>query len=299
MSPDGRQLYTGPNVIGIFFRDPSTGALSQPAGAASCIGTVAGGCTPRPRPRRRSPDGALAGRPLALRARRAAATPSPSSTATRPPARCARRTVPRAASARPRPARRSPRPGRPSAGRDRQPGQPARLRVGRRRHARLRAGGRRQPRACRAASATGGATGCSRRPQPQVSVSYSAISPDGQTIVAGNEYDVPGIAIFDRDGDGNLVQPAGRRRMRDAHRRGDHRRRRRRRAVPRPPGARRQRPDDVRRRRQLHRGRAHRQRRHGVQARPLPAVPEPGVHGHAERRRAAAVRCARTATATR
>jgi len=40
------------------------------------------------------------------------------------------------------------------------------------------------------------------------SLSYSAISPDGQTIVAGNE-NLPGLAIFQRGADGSLVQPAG------------------------------------------------------------------------------------------
>ncbi|MDA0182028.1 lactonase family protein [Solirubrobacter phytolaccae] len=41
-------------------------------------------------------------------------------------------------------------------------------------------------------------------------LSYSAISPDGQTLVAGAEpAGVPGIMIFDRDGNGNLAQPAG------------------------------------------------------------------------------------------
>ena len=52
---------------------------------------------------------------------------------------------------------------------------------------------------------TGGTAGCSQG-RNLGEVSYGAVSPDGQTLVVGNEYDVPGIAIFNRDANGNLSQ---------------------------------------------------------------------------------------------
>lgn len=55
---------------------------------------------------------------------------------------------------------------------------------------------------------TGGTAGCAQG-RNLGEVSYGAVSPDGQTLVVGNQYDAPGIAIFSRDGDGNLTQPAG------------------------------------------------------------------------------------------
>ncbi|MDA0174643.1 lactonase family protein [Solirubrobacter taibaiensis] len=55
---------------------------------------------------------------------------------------------------------------------------------------------------------TGGTAGCSQG-RNLGEVSYGAVSPDGQTLVVGNQYDVPGIAIFSRDASGNLSQPAG------------------------------------------------------------------------------------------
>jgi DNA-binding beta-propeller fold protein YncE len=55
---------------------------------------------------------------------------------------------------------------------------------------------------------TGGTAGCAQG-RNLGQVSYSAVSPDGQTLVTGNEYDAPGIAIFSRHGNGDLSQPAG------------------------------------------------------------------------------------------
>lgn len=47
MSPDGRQVYTGPATIGVFQRDPATGTLTQAPDAAGCAANNgAFGCTP-------------------------------------------------------------------------------------------------------------------------------------------------------------------------------------------------------------------------------------------------------------
>jgi len=50
VSPDGRNVYVGSfvgNAVAVFARDRSTGALTQPAGAAGCVGGApADGCAP-------------------------------------------------------------------------------------------------------------------------------------------------------------------------------------------------------------------------------------------------------------
>jgi DNA-binding beta-propeller fold protein YncE len=47
VSPDGRNVYVGSffgNAVAVFNRDPATGALAQPSGAAGCIAEAIGGC---------------------------------------------------------------------------------------------------------------------------------------------------------------------------------------------------------------------------------------------------------------
>ena len=47
ISPDGRNVYVGSffgNAVAVFARDPSTGALAQPEGAAGCIAVATSGC---------------------------------------------------------------------------------------------------------------------------------------------------------------------------------------------------------------------------------------------------------------
>lgn len=47
VSPDGKNVYVGSffgNAVAVFNRDPSTGALTQPAGSAGCIAEATSGC---------------------------------------------------------------------------------------------------------------------------------------------------------------------------------------------------------------------------------------------------------------
>ena len=205
MTPDGRHLYTGPNVIGVFFRDPSTGALSQPAGAASCIGNVPG-CTPSRgvgdgRQMALSPDGRSLYTPSAalhglavldrdpntglLRQKDGAAgCIGATATCTSDPE--ARLTRAQAVSVSPDSAHVY-----------------VSTAIGMLVYARAADG----TVALQSCISDGGATGCV--PGRNVkSLSYSAISPDGQTVVAGDEF-LPGLAIFQRGADGHLAQPAG------------------------------------------------------------------------------------------
>ena len=295
MTPDGRHLYTGPNVIGIFFRDPSTGALSQPAGAAELHRHARSAARPAAasgtaRQMALSPDGRSLYAPsfglntlvvldrdpttgLLRQKDGPAGCIGATATCTPDPARM---TGPHAVSVSPDSAQVY-----------------VSTSVGMLVYARAGDGSL----ALQSCVSDGAVADCV--PGRNVkSLSYSAISPDGQTIVAGNETVARARDLPARRR--RQPRPArGRRRMHDGHRRRNRRRRLDARAVPRPSRAGRQRPDDVRRRHQPHRRRARRQRRHGHQARLLPAVPEPVAHGHVEPGRRPCPCCARIATATR
>lgn len=204
MSPDGAQVYTGPANIAIFQRNPATGDLAQPAGAAGCIGPDAG-CTSGTGlgPARqmaitrdgrslyatanslntitifdRSPDGLLAQKPGGFGCIGAAPGCAPNAKVTNPLAVLA-----------------SP------------DGRNVYVSVSDGMLTFARGGdGDLYFQGCVSDS---GANGCSAGRNLNT-VSYSDISPDGQTIVAGLEpTGVPGIVIFERDADGNLAQPGG------------------------------------------------------------------------------------------
>jgi hypothetical protein len=149
LSPDGRSFYltsSGTNTIGVYDRDPSTGALRQKDGAAGCVGATAT-CTPEPR----------MSNPLAVLV-------SPDN-----------RNV------------------------------YVSVIDGMLTYARAGDGSL----ALQSCINDSGSNGCSTGRNLNT-VSYSAISPDGQTIVAGLEpVGVPGIVVLDRDGNGNLSQPGG------------------------------------------------------------------------------------------
>jgi DNA-binding beta-propeller fold protein YncE len=207
MSPDGRHLYASSNTIVTFSRDPGTGALSQPAGPAGCVvAAAAENCAVARgigfgRQFAISPDGRSVYAPsnalntlvvydrdpgsggLRQKDGTAGCIGATAGCATDPEARL---TAVQAVSVSPDNAHVYVSTG-----------------IGMLVYARAGDGGL----ALQSCVSDGGAKGCAPG-RNLASLSYSAVSPDGQTIVAGNEF-IPGAVILQRQADGNLTQPAG------------------------------------------------------------------------------------------
>ena len=207
MSPDGRQIYTGPAIIGVFQRD-ANGDLSQPAGTAGCIanlgaqGCAAGANLGAGRQFTITPDGrSIYGS--------GGASVNAITVIDRDPATGLLAQKPGAAGCF------GAAPGCAQDGRIVYPLATLASPDSRNVYVSVADGIVALARAADGSLAfqscvtDSGSNGCSAGRNLNT-ISYSAISPDGQTIVAGAESaGVPGIMVFDRDANGNLVQPAG------------------------------------------------------------------------------------------
>jgi DNA-binding beta-propeller fold protein YncE len=206
ISPDGRHLYTGPNTLGMFVRDPSTGALSQPASGANCTAVNIPGCTAgrgvgAGRQMALSPDGRSLYAPNAEGNTLVILDRNPTTGLVRQKdgaAGCIGAT----AGCAPDPEGRMTRPQAITVSPDNAHVYVS-TGIGMLVYARA-ADGRLTLKSCISDTGT---KGCASG-RNLASLSYSAISPDGQTIVAGNEF-IPGMVILQRGADGNLAQPAG------------------------------------------------------------------------------------------
>jgi hypothetical protein len=211
VSPDGRHVYTAGHSIAVLERNPTTGVLTQPAGETGCVQDVAGeGCAPARAMRGDmrqiaiSPDGRslyapnfdpTVGNSVAIFDREAGSGRLVQKSGT---AGCvavngggvcnveSKLTGARAAVVS------------PDGNQVYVSANNAMLVFGRAGDGQL---------ALQSCVSDPSVTGCAHG-RNLSSLTFNAVSPDGQTVVASNEASGLGFVIFERDGAGNLTQPA-------------------------------------------------------------------------------------------